>query len=450
MSIHALLVGLFKGDVNLSNSKIVLKNIGFGILFKPISILLSFIITPITISLLGNSIYGLWATILSIISWISFFDVGIGNGLRNHLSTAISKKDYDSAKQYIATGYIVIIFISIFLIGILTLFAYFFDWKAILNTNLYSRKELSIVLVINFIFISINFVLKLVTTIFYSLQKSFISSIIQISHQALVLFGVLYLTNNGYTKDLVAISIVYGLASICVNMIFTLILFITNAELRFKCSDFKKSKIRELSDLGVRFFIIQIAAMIIFTTDNLIISNLFGPEEVTPYNITYKLFSVITIIHTIIITPIWSAVTKANSENNKNWIRLVIKKQNHLQLLIIIASLVLVMFFHRIVGIWLGGNTVNISFFLVISYAFYTVLSTWCNSYSYIMNGLGLVNFQLVIAIIQGVVNIPLSILFAYNFKLGITGVILGTNITLLIAAILYPLYLKRKITEIN
>ena len=47
-------------------------------------------------------------------------------------------------------------------------------------------------------------------------------------------------------------------------------------------------------NIGLDFFIIQIASIILFSTDNFIITQLFGPEQVTPYNIALKYFTIIT------------------------------------------------------------------------------------------------------------------------------------------------------------
>ena len=72
-----------------STEKSALINMGF----KPISAIVSLVYTPMLLSYLGDEKYGLWATVLSIITWINFFDVGIGNGLRNLLAKILAEDD---------------------------------------------------------------------------------------------------------------------------------------------------------------------------------------------------------------------------------------------------------------------------------------------------------------------------------------------------------------------
>ena len=66
--------------------------------------------------------------------------------------------------------------------------------------------------------------------------------------------------------------------------------------------------------------------IIIFTTDNLIISNLLGPKEVTNYDIILKLFQIITISSIILLDPFWALFTDAFQKKDFNWIQKTLKK----------------------------------------------------------------------------------------------------------------------------
>lgn len=433
----------------MSKNKEVLKNIGLSIIYKPIGIIITLILIPITIKYLGNSIYGLWATILSIISWINLFDIGIGNGLRNKLTAAITQKNYILAKEYIGTAYVVIGWISLLIFFLFTIVFNIFNWNNIFNTYVYTNKELYIIMIVNLMFISLNFVLKLVTIIYYSLQESSIVGIMQISNQILNLLGIYVLLKIEYSYVLLGISIVYGGASLIINLIFSFILFYKNQELIPNRKSFKKEKIKSLTDLGIKFFIMQIAAMVVFTTDNLIITKLFGPEEVTPYTITFKIFSIIIMIHGIVITPIWSAITKAYAEYDIDWIEKTLKKLNVFWLFIVIGTLILYCFYPYLLKNWMG-TAIVIPQNLILMFAFYAIISTFCNNYAYIFNGMGEIELPLKIGIVQGIINIPLSIYFAKVLNMGSSGVILGTNVTLLLSVILFPAKFKQLIKKLK
>ena len=51
-----------------------------------------------------------------------------------------------------------------------------------------------------------------------------------------------------------------------------------------------REAVREIGRTGTMFFLIQILALVVFQTDNLIIAHFLGASAVTPYNVTYRLF----------------------------------------------------------------------------------------------------------------------------------------------------------------
>ena len=61
------------------------KNIGLSFLIKGASIAISLILVPLTINYINPYRYGIWLTLSSVVSWFSFFDIGLTNGLRNKL-----------------------------------------------------------------------------------------------------------------------------------------------------------------------------------------------------------------------------------------------------------------------------------------------------------------------------------------------------------------------------
>ncbi|EOU1150939.1 hypothetical protein AB8J25_001843 [Clostridium perfringens] len=76
------------------NTKKVIINIINGIGIKGGAILIAFFTTPAYMRYFENeSILGVWFTILSVLSWILNFDLGIGNGIRNRLVKTLLNND---------------------------------------------------------------------------------------------------------------------------------------------------------------------------------------------------------------------------------------------------------------------------------------------------------------------------------------------------------------------
>jgi len=91
-----------KGNRRSARAK---KNIAAMFFLKGVSAVCSLIIVPLTIDYVSKYEYGIWLTISSLVAWLSFFDLGIGNGMRNKVITAIAQGKHRLAKTYVSTSY---------------------------------------------------------------------------------------------------------------------------------------------------------------------------------------------------------------------------------------------------------------------------------------------------------------------------------------------------------
>ena len=99
------MIDLFINKVKNSNEndKIVYRNVLGAFLVKGGALFVTLFTLPAYINFFNNdSVLGIWFTLLSLLNWILNFDLGIGNGLRNHLSMSISLHDEEKTKKYIA------------------------------------------------------------------------------------------------------------------------------------------------------------------------------------------------------------------------------------------------------------------------------------------------------------------------------------------------------------
>jgi O-antigen/teichoic acid export membrane protein len=176
--------------------------------------------------------------------------------------------------------------------------------------------------------------------------------------------------------------------------------------------------------LGIKFFVLQIAAIVIYQTSNIIIAQLFGPAQVTPYNIAYKYFSVVPMFMGIILMPFWSAFTEAWIKKDIEWIKNTMKKLRIIWFLLTIATLIMLVFSDLIYRLWVGKEIV-VPISLSISIAAYVIIYSWNGIFINFLNGVGIIKLQLYSGIWGMVLNIPLAIYLGRT--LGIIGVVLPT-----------------------
>lgn len=421
------------------------KNAFMSGICKPLSMIIGYIYVPIALNYLGVEKYGIWATILTFLSWISYFDIGVGNGLRNKLTEAITEKSYDKGKKLVSSAYAFITIVMIGVIIVFCAFASFADWNRIFGVRNYA-ENLKIIVCISVIFVAVNFILSICKNVLYALQKAANVSVMQLVSQILNLCGVL-VVKQIMPGNLFCMALIYGLSMTITNLLFSLLLYLKHKSLTpgIKFVDIKEGK--DLTNLGFQFFVIQICALILFTTDSLIISYLYGAADVTPYSTVNKLFLAISGIYTAFLAPVWTATTKAKVEQQWDYLLGFIKKYLLFMAPFVTLALVLIFIFRPVASWWLGQE-LYYTYGLIPLGACYCILTIWCNLFSNVANGLELMKMSITTAIIQAVVNIPMSLYFAQICEMGSAGVLYGTVLAMLISAIVQPIAVFRYINK--
>jgi O-antigen/teichoic acid export membrane protein len=128
-----------------------------SILFKVLSVASSFLLIPLMIHYLGQEKFGVWSTLFSVLTWMTFFDLGLGNGLRNKLAESVAKGHEGDSKSYISSAYSLVGIVSSALFFIFAISAFVAPWQRIFNTTLITSDELSWTVLITSFFVALNF-----------------------------------------------------------------------------------------------------------------------------------------------------------------------------------------------------------------------------------------------------------------------------------------------------
>ena len=201
----------------------------------------------------------------------------------------------------------------------------------------------------------------------------------------------------------------------------------------------------DILNLGIKFFTIQIITLITFQSNNFIIAHTISQSSVTDYNIAFKLIGLISIIFTIIVTPLWSAVTEAYNKGDILWIKSITNKLNIVWLLLSISGLAILFLSDKIYLVWLGDlETYN--FKLLCFLWLYFIIFMYYGIYGNVINGLGKIKLQLIITLIVTFFYIPVSIYFSNYY--GLYGLVSTMIIMMLINVMWSRLQYHKLITN--
>jgi O-antigen/teichoic acid export membrane protein len=424
------------------------KNIILLLLIHGINFFALMLIVPLTLGYLGPEEYGIWITLSSILTWVTYLDLGIGNGLRVKLAEAFAVSDFNKGKIYVSTSY------ALFSGGMLSLFLLFLavnpflDWTFLLNTGSGLRNELGTLVIWVFGLFLLQFVLKLLTYIISADQRTSITGALNLTVNLLTVLFLFILTKSVGRGSLHDVGIGVSIMPVIVYLVAGYAFFKTifkKVSPSFKFIDFKYS--RDLLVLGGQFFIIQAAGLIVFSTDNIIISQLFNPAEVTVYNIAYRYFYFVPMLFGIFLNPLLPAYTEAYAKNDVDWIKKTTGKTLKIWLLLAAGVIIMLLVSGIVYSVWVG-KSVNIPFGLSAAMALFVIVNNWNNIFAYFLNGIGKIRLQFYLSIFSAIINIPVSVFFAKYLNMGAAGVITGTIFCLLISGSFWaPLQYKKIIS---
>lgn len=416
------------------------KNIVSSLLIKGISIAISFFSLPITLNYVDSTTYGVWLTISSIVGWFVFFDIGLTQGLRNRMAEAKAKGDDNLAQVYVSTTY-ALLGIIFFCVWVVFLIANnFLNWSSILNVPETMRHDVTTLAVIVFTYFCLSFVFRIITTVLLADQQPAKSSVIDLAGQVISLLIIIILvqTTEG---SLVKLGVALCASPLLVLIGANLVLFTGKyRKYRPAISRVRFSYAKHLFNIGVIFFIIQLAAIIQYQTANIIIARNFGTADVTSYNVVYKYFGMLYMGFNIFLIPFWSASTEAYQKNDIQWIKNGIKRYNQLNLLVLVGSLLMLFFSGTFYRLWLGEGKVIIPFSLSLwGFVYYNVMM-FGGKYVQFLNGISALRIQFISSIISPFLYIAVVILLIKHFQMGVYSLFIGAVIANFNGLILAPL----------
>lgn len=403
-------------------TKNITQNILLSLICKSSNILCSLLIVPLTIDYIDADRYGIWLTVSSIVGWILFFDLGLGNGFRNHFVKARAANDIHLCRKYVSTTYFAITFI-VSVVWLCAIAAnYFIDWPSLLKVSPEYREELTIVVFIVLSFTSLNMIVNLFGTLLTADLKPGFASLIGAVGQWIVLGGIIILRNTT-DGSLTYLALVFsGVPAITMALVSTVLFLFSNYRIyRPTPKLFEKVLLHDIMGLGLKFFLIYICMIAVFQVINMVISREVGPMGVTQYNIANKYFSILFMVVTIIVQPIWSVVTDAYVKKDLVWLEKLIHKLDTIFAISIIGNIVLLIIAPFVYEIWIG-DSVDIPYSLSIVMAIFVSCQTMGTIYVSVINGIGAVRIQCITYVLFAILSWPLFTLTGRTF--GLTGIV--------------------------
>lgn len=402
------------------------------ILGKVVVLLVNALSIPITIRYLGTEAFGIWTTISTVLAMLLVLDLGVANSLTNFLSEAYAADDRAHASTYATTAFSVMVVFAV-LLGVCGWLAWpFLHWSSLLHLPGGATEGTLVGRAVRAAFLIFLFGLpaSLAPKILGGYQELRSANLFQALGSLCNLLSILVLVH--YHAGLVALVSASSAALVIANYLCLLWICIFHKPwLTPRRSHFSRAAARKMMQTGSEFFILQIAALVVFNSDNLIVAHYLGPVEVASYSVAWRLVSYAAITQALIAPALWPAFSEAFARGDLAWIRQSFKRALTLTMGVVITfCMVLAVAGQRIIAVWASRSAVPTEHLLLLM-CVWTVISAFMGNISIVLVSKGETRMQAYLSLVAAAVNILLSVYWVQ--RIGASGVILGTIVSYVI-----------------
>lgn len=390
----------------------LVKNISYAVFFRLAAMGLSLLMVPLLLKLLGVANYGTWAALTSLIVWITLFDLGMGNALKNTVSKSLVTKDLKPAQSELFQVIKITLLSSfILLVGFFTASRF----VGLFNNNWTVAFILFVPLILSFPLRVASFVLQGARKIALDSGLVFLNSIL-----LFVIVFILYFLKIDI--DLFYMSIAFTISNfisvflVWVQATKTLNLPVLNIS-RILSARFDLKRI----NVGLRFFGLQISSLVLYSIGVVVVYSYLSSEHAAQFDVVNKVFVFGLGFFTIVIGAFWPEISTHLAENNIAKIKILYFRMLGLSILFSLGAFIVAYFSPYILQVWTNSQIV-IRAEQAMFFAMLVSFQAIAYSGAVILNVYERVNIQLLFSLIATVLMVPFSV-FLINHQFGIEAI---------------------------
>lgn len=405
----------------------------FGVILSYFSIIVNVIIqllyTPFLIRILGQSEYGLYSLVSSVIGYLTIMDLGFGNAIVVYTSKYREQKKYDEEKKL--HGMFNIVFKIIGVIAALLGLIIFFNVDNIFGNSLnsFELNKMKIMMLILSLNLFLTFSFSIYNSIICAYEKFTFQKITAILHSILKPLLMIPLLILGYKS--ISLCVVITIS----NLIFLFSNYLyckKNIKISVKFCGFDRKIFRVILKYSIWIFVAVIVDKINWSVDNFVLGAVSGTVAVSVYSLASvlnQLFCNLSgAISGVLLPKVSKMVAKNASDDELTNEFIKIGRLQYLVIFLMASGLVLVGkdFF----AVW-GGKGFEDAYYISLLLILPVCIPLIQNLGVSIMQAKNMHKFRSVLLLCISIINIFLSIPLAKQYN-GI-GAALGTAISLLL-----------------
>lgn len=415
---------------------------------KGAAMLLSLLTMPAYMTYFSSkALLGVWFTLLAVLNWVLLFDFGIGSGVRNKIIPLLkSSSNQGDLNRLMTSAYFSIDAIILILAVVSVPIIFSLNWESLLglSADTVSPWVLSFTVYISLLGVLLRFSSVIVSHVLYAMQKAVLPNVLIVcSNGLLLLYLLIAPAQENLEVSIIALACVTAICNNLPGFIVSAFFYgKRRLNIDFSLRNFSLKCVKSLYSLGGILFYLQILIALVFSAKEIFITAFIGANQVVDYQIYYKLIGMVGGLFALALTPIWSAVAKAENEGDILWIERLYKRAKVIILVFSVGQLVLVPLIPFIIPFWLGENAISTSYSYSLLFCCYNALYMWVMLHYNLMCGLNRLKTLVVCLTIAAVLNIAFAIMLTSSCSKWIM-IIVATTLSIIPCAIALPIDFK-------
>lgn len=333
--------------------------------------LIGLVLTPFIIRSLGDSEYGLYVLIGSLIAYLSLMDLGLNNTIIRFIAKYRAEGDLVGEQNFLGTIFLVYLAISLLIVFIGVLFYFNLDQffsKSLSVEEAAKAKVMFQILIFNMAITLPGGAFTAICNAYESFVWPRMFSIIKYVSRAIIIIAILSLGGK-------AISIV--ITDTILNIIFitiTILFVIKKIQIKFSFKEINKKSIKIIFNYSIWIFLLAITSQFIWNAGQIILGAVTDTKTVAYYAVGIMLGSYYGAFSGAISSVFLPRATQMSINNTKDEILTTMIRLGRISLLILLFILTgFILFGREFIILWVGENYKSSYIIAVIFMLSYTV-----------------------------------------------------------------------------
>jgi len=419
---------------------LLLINIMSNFVFRFVGLSLSFFAVRFLVESVGVERYGIFLLSSTLLGYFALANVGLPGALLKYVPEYIVKKDFVSLNRVVSSAYIFYILMG--LVTFLILGSFSLVGQSLFKISPENHYIARNVFLMVGLWAIVSWPMEIYTQILMGAQRFYLFNISQ---------GIQILICN-------ILYIIVGLSHLSIE--FAVLAFVFSQLIFFSINHFIAHKIIPELKVSLRFYhldtlkmlfsfsvwimIMGLAGLIIYQSDQLVISVFLSVGLVSIYTVQATPLMGVRMIYGMILSTLIPAVSDSKARNDKMFVEEILFRGSRLSFSAISSLMIVIMAMaYPLIYVWMGERFADYSYLCVMLLACYIIASA-TGVVGQILIGMGEVKILGIMALANAVINIILSLIFVQSE--GIIGVVMGTFLAQIIMTPLAILFIFKKL----